>query len=143
MLGKDKFILVKNIELVALWVATTNLNQSKELANALRELALNYKEVSKTLSGVADATKPLTGLIGEPGEKAKGSRLIAAGIALIAFPDPTISDLVGATLVAAGIVRNRMRQTTVVDVCREFLKVTNDLGKLREELTINTGYKVG
>jgi len=115
-----------------------NLNQSRELASTLRLLALRYKEVGKTVNEVAHATKPLKKLIGEPNEKAKGSRLIAAGIALIAFPDPTISDVVGVTLVAAGVMRNRMKQTTVVDVYKELHRVSSDLGKLGKELNFNT-----
>ncbi|MEM2915303.1 MAG: hypothetical protein QXH91_07895, partial [Candidatus Bathyarchaeia archaeon] len=80
---------------------------AKEFLKVLREISQNYKEFGKASAQITNTVKPLKHLIGDSyGEtNTNGSRLIAAGIALIAFPDPTISDLVGAALVAAGLMK--------------------------------------
>jgi len=109
-------------------------SESKELAATFRELSLSYEEFGCVLRGVVDEVKPLKHLIGEPNAKAKGSWLIKAGVALIAFPDPTISDLMGAALVAAGLIKNKMKRITAVDVCRKFREEVGKLEDVTQEL---------
>ncbi|MDH5390570.1 MAG: hypothetical protein OEX10_05400 [Candidatus Bathyarchaeota archaeon] len=110
-------------------------NELKELVATFRELSLSHEEFGKALSGVVDIAKPLKRLLGDPNAeaKAKGSRLIAAGMALIAFPDPTISDLIGAALIAAGLIRTG--QITVADVYREFQGGFRKVENITQELT--------
>jgi len=114
----------------------TQLSQTKDLAAIVRELGLTYEEFGSVLSGIADAVKPLRRLIGKPDLEggAEGSRLVTAGMALIAFPDPTITDIAGITLVAAGLARNRIRPVTAADACREFReaieRIVNTAGEL-------------
>lgn len=110
--------------------------ESRELAASIRELSGNYEEFGRTLSGVIDTVKSLKCLIGNPEGKANGSRLITAGAALIAFPVPIITDVPGAALIVAGLTQNKVRQTTVVDVCEEFRKVTGNLDKITKELLV-------
>jgi hypothetical protein len=121
-------------------VASTNLNPKdmKEIASSIRESSVSYQEFGKTLERCTEETKPLKPLIGKPGGEAglKDSRLVKAGIALILFPDPTISDLVGYTLVAAGYLKNRMKRSTAADVCRELQETMKTL----KELTLNLGH---
>lgn len=100
-------------------------SEVKELIATFRELRMsrmNYGRFGNVSKEVVEETKRVKRLIGNPNEEdgAKGSKLVAAGIALIAFPDPTISDLIGAGLVAAGLIQKRMKRTTVVDVYKEF-----------------------
>jgi len=105
----------------------------KELVVMLRELSASYEEMGNTMKGVVNETKFLKRLIGEPDPRAQHSRLIAAGIALIAFPDPTITDFIGAILVAAGLIKNRMGQITVVDVRREFQEAIGKVENITRE----------
>ena len=113
-----------------------DMERTKERIKILRKMGQNYREFGKTASQVRDSIKPLRGLIGSPtGEgKAKGSKLIAAGVALLAFPDPTISDLIGSSLIVAGVVRNRMQPSTMADVYREIRKTNFKLNSLKREL---------
>ena len=108
-------------------------DELKGVASSIRDLSLCYKDFGNVLGGVIDTVKPLKKLVGEPDleGKGKGSRLITAGMALIAFPDPTISDVVGVSLVVAGTMKNQMKQTTVADMYREF----PDLMKELEDVT--------
>lgn len=108
-------------------------NELKDLVAAFRELSLSHEEFGKVFSGVVDRARPLKRLLGDSNAeaKAKDSRLIAAGMALIAFPDPTITDLIGVALIAAGLIR--MRQLTVADVYREFLDVYRKVESITQE----------
>jgi len=110
--------------------------ETKELIATLREISQNYEEFGKTMSRVVDAVKPLKTLIGEPKIYAKDSRLMAAGIALIALPDPFIvTDVVGSGLVAAELIRRKTKKTTIMDVYKEFRKMTAKLENITEDLT--------
>jgi hypothetical protein len=59
--------------------------------------------------------------------------LIKAGLALIAFPDPTISDVVGSAMVAAGLIQMKMRNSAlhVDDVYKTFPRVVKELGSIK------------
>lgn len=62
--------------------------------------------------------------------------LIKAGLAMIAFPDPTISDVVGAGMVAAGLIQMKMRNSAlhVDDVYKTFPKVVKELGAIKRDV---------
>jgi len=107
----------------------------KDLVAMLRELSASYEEMGNAMRGVVNETRFLKRSIGEPDPRAQHSWLIAAGMALIAFPDPTITDFIGAILVAAGLIKNRMRQITVVDVRREFQEAIEKVENITRELT--------
>jgi len=61
--------------------------------------------------------------------RGNNSFLIKAGLALIAFPDPTITDILGSAMVAAGIVQMKMKRSAlhVEDVYKTFPKVIKEL----------------
>ena len=57
------------------------------------------------------------------------SFLIKAGLALIAFPDPTISDLVGTAMLAAGAVQMGIKRRAIYvdDLPKAFQSAMKDL----------------
>ena len=67
-------------------------------------------------------------------KRGSNSFLIKAGLALIAFPDPTISDVVGSALIAAGVIQLKMRNSKlhVEDVYKTFPKVMKELGAIKQ-----------
>jgi len=67
-------------------------------------------------------------------KKGNNSFLIKAGLTLIAFPDPTISDVVGSALIAAGVIQLKLRNSTfhVEDVYKTFPKVVKELGAIKQ-----------
>jgi hypothetical protein len=103
---------------------------------ALRELGLSYEETVKLMSGVTKDVKSLRSLWGKPSAGGqKGSRLIKLGVALIAFPIPTvgIKKSLGATLIAAGLLKERMKHMHVADVYSTFQEVNRELRKLQQK----------
>ena len=106
---------------------------------ALRELGLSYEETVKLMSGVTKDVKSLRSLWGKPKTgRQKGSRLIKLGAALIAFPIPTIGikKSLGATLIAAGLLKERMAHIHVADVYSTFQEVNRELRKLQQSTRI-------
>jgi hypothetical protein len=68
--------------------------------------------------------------------KGNNSILIKLGLALIAFPDPTISDIIGTVLVAAGTVQMGIRRRTVYveDVYKTFHGTLKDMWTIKRSV---------
>jgi len=101
-----------------------------------RELGLSYEETVKLMSEVTKDAKTLRPLWGKPGAGGrKGSRLIKLGVSLIAFPIPTIGikKSLGATLIVAGLVRERMKHMHVADVHSTFKDIKKELQRLQQK----------
>jgi hypothetical protein len=87
------------------------------------------------MSETVNTTKSLKRLIGKTDLEGngEGDRLIKVGMALIAFPDPPgfPSDIAGVSLVTAGLVKRKLKPTTVTDI----LGIFHDEMKEFEDLT--------
>jgi len=118
-------------------LANIDPEEAKEIATAICELSKRLREQGKTINGVTGETKRLKGLVGRNIEaKDKDSWLIKAGVALILFPDPSITDLVGGCLIAAGMLKNRNKQLTAADVCKEFSETIKKVSNTTNRLTL-------
>ncbi len=118
-------------------MASTDLKfkDAKEIASSFYESSKSYQEFEKILKQNTEETKRLKPLIGKPGEtRLEDSWLIKAGIALILFPDPTISDLVGYAMVTAGYLKHKTRRFTAMDVYGELQETTKTLQELMRNL---------
>lgn len=103
---------------------------------ALRELGLSYEEAVRLMGGIVSDGRSLRSLWGKPGVRGrKGSGLIKVGVSLIAFPIPTvgIKKSLGAMLIAAGLIRQRMKHLHIADVYGAFQDVNQELQKLRQK----------
>jgi len=104
----------------------------KAWTEAVQELGLSSKE---TANAIHDFSCELhnTRRLWKQGKK---PFLIQLGIALIAFPDPTISDVAGAALIAAGLIQLKMRNSAlhVEDVYKTFPKVVKELSAIKQGL---------
>jgi hypothetical protein len=102
------------------------------MTDALSELSESYADVTQALRDTANVTKAGKKLW----RSGKRSILIKAGLALIAFPDPTISDVVGSLMVAAGVVQEGIKRRTlhVDDVQKTFRNTFKELQNMKDEL---------
>ena len=100
-------------------------DEAKMLTEAANELSESYADLAQALKGTTRSAKTTKKLW----RSGKRSPLIKVGLALIAFPDPTISDVVGSTLVAAGLVQEGIRRHTlhVDDVYKTFQKTMKEI----------------
>ncbi len=108
--------------------------ESKELKRmtiVLQELGLSYKETIEVVNEMAkDVNKAKK--LWRDGYK---SKLIKIALALITFPEPTpISESMGAAVLAAGLIQNRIKKSTlhVEDVYKMFQDVNDDILKIRQ-----------
>jgi len=104
----------------------------KTVVDALQELGLNREEASKVVSEAVRESH----LAGNLSKKKDTSLLIKVGLLLIAFPDPTISDLVGTLLVSAGLIQKRIKHSRlyVEDAPDTFQGIIKNLQTVRKEL---------
>ncbi|HJX02495.1 MAG TPA: hypothetical protein VJ439_01390 [Candidatus Bathyarchaeia archaeon] len=104
----------------------------KTMTTVAKELSDCYADVANALNGTADTVKASKKLW----RSKNNSWLIKIGLALIAFPDPTISDIVGAAFVAAGTVQMGIRRRTVYaeDVYKTFTNTFKDIRNLKQEV---------
>lgn len=110
--------------------------ESQTIVSALREFGLSYEDAVKLVeeaSKEAKSLKPLWGKSSAGGPK--GSRLVKLGMALIAFPIPTvgIKKSLGAMLIAAGLVQEKVKHIHVADVNGTFQDVYSELRKLQRK----------
>ena len=109
----------------------------KNTATLLRELGLSYGETARiintAMNGFAEELRFAQRL---SRRNNGGSRLIKIGLALIAFPDPTITDVLGAAFLAAGLIQNKIRRSTLQleDVYKTFPNVVEELRSIRQGL---------
>lgn len=103
---------------------------------ATRELTSSYME-SFTL--MRDAAKELrsTNNLRSHGRGGSRSPLVKIGLALIAFPDPTVSDLIGGCLVFAGLAYSKMKPPPIYieDVFAEMSRELKELKRARQIAT--------
>jgi hypothetical protein len=108
--------------------------EKKELRRmgvVLQELGLSYSETLEVLNEMSKNANQAQKLW--RGEKK--SKLIKLALTLITFPEPTpISETVGAAVLVAGLIQNRIKKSTlhVEDVYKTFQDVNNDILKIRQ-----------
>jgi len=104
----------------------------KNVAVMLRELGLSYEETLDAMKGVAKDSH-FVGRLWRDGDK---TRLVKIGLALIAFPEPAVSDIVGTFLVSVGIIQAKIKRSTlhIEDVYKTFPKLIKELQISKREL---------
>jgi len=104
----------------------------KNLADALKELNESYTDVIQTIKETSKEVKATKQLW----RKGNNSILIKLGLALIAFPDPTISDIIGTVMVAAGTVQMGIRRRTIYveDVYKTFHGTLKDMWNIKRSV---------
>ena len=107
----------------------------KNLTAAIKEMSRNHVETHvdaassiKTATNNADSVKKLYKNGNKP-------LLIKAGLAMIVFPEPIVSDLLGTTLLAAGAVQEGIKRQSIYldDLPKAFKSAMRDL-RLTKEL---------
>ena len=102
------------------------------MADALKELNESYMDVVQTMTETTKEVKATKQLW----RKGNNSILIKLGLALIAFPDPTISDIIGTVMVAAGTVQMGIRRRTIYveDVYKTFHGTLKDMWTIKRSV---------
>lgn len=113
-----------------------NHKELKALVDSLNESAVGRAETVSIARGSMRAFTNELKSTQRLWRKGGSNVLIKAGLALIAFPDPTISDIVGAGMVAAGLVQMKMKNSALhmEDVYKTLLNVIKELNSIKNGL---------
>ena len=104
----------------------------------LQRRATTYLEVCRNVRDAATTAKSLKQYIGKEDLESSGSKLIALGVALIAFPEPIISDALGLAFVTVGLLKRKTRKISIMDVYEEMHQAAKCIKEAAEYMPINT-----
>ena len=110
-----------------------NKEEAKDVVELLKQYSQSRNQTTNTAGTAAHGFKNELQSTQQLWKQENKPFLIKAGLALIAFPDPTISDVVGSAMVAAGLIQMKMRNSAlhVDDVCKTFPRVVKELGSIK------------
>jgi len=113
-----------------------NAKEAKDLIEMLHELSQNRKETVNTAGSAMHGYAEELRFAQKLWKQKNSSWLIKAGLILVAFPDPTITDVVGAAMIAAGLVQLKMRNSKlyVEDVYKTFPRIVKELGSIKQSV---------
>lgn len=107
--------------------------ETKKIIRDIRIIGQTYREAFNAMNNVSGVIKPVKRLFNDE-KSSLGSKLITAGVALIVFPEPIVSDVMGTTLIAAGTLLSKIREPNVADIYRELRKINRSLGSFNREI---------
>ncbi len=112
-------------------------NEIKTLTEALKELNEGYTDFLRSMMDAVKEVKTTKNLW----KNCEKPWLIKLGLALIVFPEPVISDVLGSLLIAAGTVQEGIRRRTlhVEDIPKTFKSVMKELQAVEESLAGKQG----
>ena len=104
----------------------------KALTASIKEMSKDHVDVASSIETAANsvgATKKLW----KSGSK---SFLIKAGLALVVFPEPVVSDMLGTALLAAGAVQEGIKRQSIYldDLPKAFRSAMKDLKSTKESI---------
>jgi hypothetical protein len=107
----------------------------KALSEVLRELNESYLDFASSMAGTVREMKN-TKKLWHNGQK---PWLIKLGLALIIFPEPAISDILGSLLIAIGTVQEGLRRRALhlEDVPKTFKNVLREVQAARESMHLS------
>jgi hypothetical protein len=107
----------------------------KALSEVLRELNESYLDFASSVTGTVREMKN-TKKLWHDGQK---PWLIKLGLALIIFPEPVISDILGSLLIAVGSVQEGLRRRALhlEDVPKTFKNVLREIQAARESMHLS------
>ena len=110
--------------------------EAKDCSEILHEIKKDFQDTGSdahgSMKGVEREAQSLKKLWREKNQ----SKLVKIGVALILFPDPTISDVVGTGLVAAGLLHDRIKNSGLFmeDVFKTYPRLFKELQSARQSL---------
>jgi hypothetical protein len=107
-------------------------DELKEMAKVINELNESYIDFIDAMKGTAKEARTTKKLW----SSGNNSFLVKLGLALIVFPEPVVSDLLGTLLIAAGTIQHGIKRHTihVDDVYKTFHNAMKEIWATREHI---------
>jgi len=104
----------------------------KALTASIKEMSRDHVDMANSI-GTAANSAGATKKLWKGGNK---SFLIKAGLALVIFPEPVVSDMLGTALLAAGAVQEGIKRQSIYldDLPKAFKSAMKDLKSTKESI---------
>lgn len=111
--------------------------ETKEINNltkAVKEVAKNHVEIHADATHSIKASTSNAGSVNKLYKSGSKNFLIKAGMALIVFPEPVVSDALGTTFLAAGAIQEGIKRQSIYlnDLPKAFKSAMKDLKASKE-----------
>ena len=108
--------------------------EASKLSEIIKEVTQTHIETRNETMQSINATQKSAGSVNNLSKSAHKNYLIKAGMALIVFPEPIVSDILGTTLLAAGAIQEGIRRNSIYldDLPKSFKSAMRDLKKTKE-----------
>lgn len=105
-----------------------------KLTPAIKEVTQSHVDTFNEAKQSMKETQKSAGSVNKLSKKGNKNYLIKAGMALVIFPEPIVSDLLGTSLIAAGLVQEGIRRNQIYleDMPKAFKSAMKDLKNTRE-----------
>ncbi len=106
-----------------------NLKESKDLVSLIKQVAESRVEIHADANQSIKKTVNSASSINKLYKSGNKNYLIKAGMALIVFPEPIVSDVLGTALLVAGAVQEGIRRQSIYldDLPKAFKSAMHDL----------------
>lgn len=104
--------------------------EAKSLTTSLREIARDNVDMAHSVSTAIGST----GVVKKLWKSENKSILVKTGVALLVFPEPVVSDVLGTALLAAGAVQEGLKRKAIYldDLPKAFRSVIGSLNSAKE-----------
>lgn len=108
--------------------------EAKKLMELLNHVSMSRRTTANMIDETMQGFKKELSSTQKLWRRGNNPFLLKAGLALIAFPDPTISDVLGSAMVAAGLIQLKMRKSALhmEDVYKTFPAVVKELSAIKQ-----------
>jgi hypothetical protein len=105
-----------------------------DLTTSIKEMSKNHVDMHADAARSVRTAANSAGAVNKLYKSGNKSFLIKAGLALIVFPEPVVSDLLGTTLLAAGAVQEGIKRQSIYldDLPKAFKSAMKDLRSAKE-----------
>ncbi len=111
-----------------------NTKEFNELTTSIKEITRIHIDAHSDITRSVKTAARSAGGVNKLYKNGNKSFLIKAGLALIVFPEPIVSDMLGTALLAAGAIQEGIRRQSIYldDLPKAFQKAMNDLKYAKE-----------
>src|SRR4030043_1806080 len=108
------------------------VEEFKALTASIKQMSKDHVDMANSI-GTAANSAGATKKLWRSGNK---SFLIKAGLALVIFPEPVVSDMLGTALLAAGAVQEGIKRQSIYldDLPKAFKSAIKDLKSIKESI---------
>ncbi len=105
-----------------------------KLTPTIKEVARTHVETFNDTKQSINSTAKCAGSANKLSKSGNKNYLIKAGMALIVFPEPIVSDALGTTLLAAGLIQEGVRRNSIYldDMPKSLKSAMNSLKAAKE-----------